>query len=424
VVALQYGVLICFGCHDYRRSDLLIGSALLLTIPMHLFIAYTIEVLAARQATRLHDAISKPSAADQATKFRRTWILVAWAHFVNASAALAIASTVVYFWIHHPLIGTSVELHAIIVWLKTFSYALTNRDLRHAYLHPSDKPEDKLPELYAACSYPRNISIGNLCYFWWAPTLVYQPVYPRTPRIRKLYVLKRLAELATLSIFIWILTAQYAAPLLRNSLLSFAHPNPIALAERTMKLSTISLVTWLAGFFALFQSALNALAEVMRFADRDFYADWWNAASVGAYWRMWNKPVYTYMKRHVFSPLRARGCSPFLSSFLVFFLSAVLHELLVGVPTHMFIGVAFLGMMAQLPLIALTEGMERWGGRAGKTAGNCVFWVSFVLVGQPLAALIYFFAWEARFGGGIDHLKAKGTAEVSGWTGGWGSLFR
>ena len=33
-----------------------------------------------------------------------------------------------------------------------------------------------------------------------------------------------------------------------------------------------------------------------------------------------------------------------------------------------------------------------------------MFWVSFVLIGQPLAALLYFFAWEAKYG---SHLKGK-----------------
>jgi diacylglycerol O-acyltransferase-1 len=27
-----------------------------------------------------------------------------------------------------------------------------------------------------------------------------------------------------------------------------------------------------------------------------------------------------------------------------------------------------------------------------------IFWISFCLVGQPLAALLYFFAWQAKYG--------------------------
>lgn len=108
----------------------------------------------------------------------------------------------------------------------------------------------------------------------------------------------------------------------------------------TYELSTISLVIWLAGFFALFQSFLNALAEITRFGDRSFYDDWWNSESLGAYWRTWNKPVYTYFKRHVYMPMIGRGWSPAAASFAVFFVSAVLHEIAVGVPTHNIIGMS------------------------------------------------------------------------------------
>lgn len=127
-------------------------------------------------------------------------------------------------------------------------------------------------------------------------------------------------------------------PLLRNSVGGIASLNLVAILERLMKLSTISLVCWLAGFFALFQSFLNALAEVMRFGDREFYTDWWNSPSVGTYWRTWNKPVYQFMRRHVFSPLIGRGWGKGSASIAVFVFSGILHELLVGVPTHNIIG--------------------------------------------------------------------------------------
>ena len=165
-----------------------------------------------------------------------------------------------------------------------------------------------------------------------------------------------------------------------------------------MKLSTISLVIWLAGFFAIFQSALNGLAEIMRFGDREFYTDWWNSPSVGTYWRTWNKPVYHFMRRHIFSPLVGRGWSAPTASMWVFVFSGVLHELLVGVPTHNILGVAFIGMVVQIPLILVTLPLEKMQGLNGKIIGNCIFWISFCLVGQPLAALLYFFAWQAKYG--------------------------
>ncbi|CRK18959.1 hypothetical protein BN1723_017729 [Verticillium longisporum] len=93
-----------------------------------------------------------------------------------------------------------------------------------------------------------------------------------------------------------------------------------------------------------------------------------------------------------------RGWSPFVASVAVFFLSAVLHEVLVGVPTHNIIGVAFLGMLLQLPLIAITTPLEKMKTPTGRMIGNCIFWISFTILGQPFAALMYFYAWQAKYG--------------------------
>ena len=346
--------MICVRCHDYRRQDLILGAILYALVPCHLFVAYVIELAAAQQAKGVLGRMKRDDASlqdyhnAQARKsFQRTWRHIAWAHGINATLSLLVTSVTVYYYIHHPLIGTVSEVHAIIVWLKICSYAFTNRDLRHALLNPCTNAS--LPDLYTACPYPRNITFGNLSYFWWAPTLVYQPVYPRTTNIRSLFIAKRLAETAGLSMFIWLASAQYAAPVLRNSISKIATLDITSIIERLMKLSTISLIIWLAGFFATFQSLLNALAEVMMFGDREFYTEWWNSPSVGAYWRNWNKPVYHFMKRHIYSPLVGRGYSPRFASAMVFVFSGFIHELAVGVPTH-----NILGKLPILPRFVIT----------------------------------------------------------------------
>ncbi|KAI0202242.1 diacylglycerol O-acyltransferase [Astrocystis sublimbata] len=399
----KYGNLICLTCHDFRQKDVLLGLLLYVLVPCHLFIACLLESIAAKQARISRaQAVSRGGSTspteDQQAKFWSTWATIRLAHTFNATLALAVHSFVVYFHIYHPLIGTITELHIIIVYMKVMSYALTNRDLRHAYLHPVKGELAAMPELYASCPYPENVTMGNLTYFWWAPTLIYQPVYPRTDKIRWLFVLKRLGETACLSVFIWFCSAQYAAPVLWNSLDKVDHLDIVSIVERLLKLSTISLVIWLAGFFALFQSALNALAEVMRFGDRSFYDDWWNSAGLGEYWRLWNKPVYQFMRRHIFSPLVGRGYSMMTASLIVFFISAVLHELLVGIPTKNILGVAFMGMMIQIPLVFITRPLEKMKGPNGKLIGNVIFWVSFTILGQPFAALVYFYAWQAKYG--------------------------
>ncbi|KAL1843397.1 hypothetical protein VTJ49DRAFT_1747 [Mycothermus thermophilus] len=421
----KYGVLICIRCHDFRPNDVRLGLLLYLMIPCHLLVAYLIELIASINAVSARAARTKRGGSasptvDENRRFQLIWYVVRVLHFINVTAALVTTSWMVYWHIHHPLIGTLVEVHAIIVWLKAASYALTNRDLRHAYLHPVKGELDALPDIYRECPYPQNVTLGNLVYFWWAPTLVYQPAYPRTERIRWGFVAKRAGEVVCLSAFIWFLSAQYATPVLRNSLDKIATLDFLAMVERLLKLSTISLIIWLAGFFALFQSFLNGLAEVVRFGDREFYEAWWNSESLGVYWRTWNKPVYQFFRRHVYSPMRSRGWSHMAASTVVFLLSAVLHELLVGVPTHNIIGVAFLGMFLQLPLIILTSRLERMRSANGRLLGNTIFWVSFTIFGQPFAALMYFYAWQAKYGsvsrmmvGSGSVLLGSGTCRVA-----------
>ena len=178
-------------------------------VPCHLFVAYVIELGAAKHAKAV---LGKQKRAQELQPKQQrsyqdsTWRLIAFLHSLNATLCLLVSSATVYYQIYHPLIGTICQVHAIVVWLKNCSYAFTNRDLRHAMLRPEHAAT--LPELYSACPYPQNITIGNLSYFWWAPTLVYQPVYPRSTRIRWLFVATRLGEVIGLSVFIWLASAQ------------------------------------------------------------------------------------------------------------------------------------------------------------------------------------------------------------------------
>ena len=72
---------------------------------------------------------------------------------------------------------------------------------------------------------------------------------------------------------------------------------------------------------------------------------------------------------------------------IVFLLSAVMHEILVSVPFHMTRPWSFLGMMMQLPLVAVTKYLYK--KYPGSSVGNIIFWVSFCIVGQPMAVLLY-----------------------------------
>ncbi|KAI9480634.1 MAG: MBOAT, membrane-bound O-acyltransferase family-domain-containing protein [Benjaminiella poitrasii] len=192
----------------------------------------------------------------------------------------------------------------------------------------------------------------------------------------------------------YILSEQYAKPTLANSIKALEDKDLVTIVERVLKLSTTAVVIWLLMFYALFHAFLNALAEVLRFGDRTFYLAWWNSGNLATYWRLWNRPVYLFFKRHVYIPAVQRGVPPALCQLLVFFVSALLHEVLVGIPTHSITGFAFFGMLGQIPLIAATHAIEKWRGK-GTSLGNTIFWIVFCVVGQPTIALLYYYQWTA-----------------------------
>ena len=302
----------------------------------------------------------------------------------NLAAVLLLPSWIVCTRLYHPALGSLALCISLILIMKLVSYHAVNKELRSLYL------ANEKETAYKSCSYPKNLSVGNFVYFWFAPTLCYQPVYPRSGRFHKSFFLKRMVEFAAASAMVYILIEQYTRPTVQNSIKPLNELNAIGVIERILKVSLSSLFIWLLGFYAFFHSFLNAIAELLCFGDRQFYRAWWNARGIDEYWRYWNIPVHLWLKRHVQQPLTSRF-SPGTSQLIIFFLSAAAHEFLVAVPTGVFQGWAFIGMLFQVPLITLTSWyMKQW---PHSSAGNYLFWITFCILGQPMCILLYYRAW-------------------------------
>ncbi|KAI8926286.1 MBOAT, membrane-bound O-acyltransferase family-domain-containing protein, partial [Entophlyctis helioformis] len=337
---------------------------------------------------------------------------------VNVCAALFVPAWISWSMIWSPVSASAPLFTSIVLFLKLVSYALVNSDLRResvlkVHLSPvqddtsftptplTDTSGEKFDPNH--CPYPANITLNNLVYFCLAPTLSYQPVYPRTKRIRKVFLMKRFIELSTALAGMFFLSIQYAAPTLQNSIEALDKFDIPRLVERVLKLSIVSVVIWLLMFWSFFHCWLNILAEVLRFGDRRFYEPWWNARDISEYWRLWNTPVYYWGKRHVYLPLiRTYRVHPTIAMAAVFTVSAVLHELVVGIPTHSLNGTAFIGMLGQIPLIFCVRAIMSYGRRLLKrpkndqlfdTIGNYLFWITFTIVGQPACVLVYYSQW-------------------------------
>lgn len=234
--------------------------------------------------------------------------------------------------------------------------------------------------------YPNNLTIPDLAYFIAAPTLCYELNFPRTDRIRKRFILKRLFEIVFLFQLDIGLIQQWMVPTIRNSLEPFKEMSLGRMLERLLKLAVPNHLIWLIFFYWFFHAFLNLLAELLRFSDRQFYKDWWNSESVSTFWSTWNIPVHAHLVRHVYLPLLNQDrvkFNRFWASTVVFLLSAFYHEYLVSVPLNMFRLWAFGGMIAQLPLSVFVNRYLKG------QSGNVAVWISLIL-GQPLCILMYY----------------------------------
>uniref|UniRef100_A0A673C821 diacylglycerol O-acyltransferase n=1 Tax=Sphaeramia orbicularis TaxID=375764 RepID=A0A673C821_9TELE len=165
----------------------------------------------------------------------------------------------------------------------------------------------------------------DLYYFLVAPTLCYQRHFPRTSTVHINKLLHRTLEMVKMS---------FTAP-------------------------THFLVLL---FFFLCHSYLNFCAELLRFGDRHFYGDWWNATTLISLWENWNIPFHKWCHS---------------DSFPVFF------QFVFALPLHSCRLWIFIMMLCELFVAVFL------GGYFQGNYGNGLVWLC-LLLGPPLAVTTYF----------------------------------
>ncbi|XP_030487910.1 diacylglycerol O-acyltransferase 1B isoform X1 [Cannabis sativa] len=321
--------------------------------------------------------------------------VVVFLHVIISTTAILCPVFVILRCDSAVLSGYALMMLACIVWLKLVSYAHSSYDMR-ALSRLIEKGEVLPSSLNVDYNY--NVSLKSLAYFMVAPTLCYQPSYPRTAYIRKGWVFRQLVKLIIFTGVMGFIIEQYINPIVKNS----QHPlkgNLLYAIERILKLSVPNLYVWLCMFYCFFHLWLNILAELLRFGDREFYKDWWNAKTVEEYWRMWNMPVHRWMVRHIYLPCIRKGIPKGGAILIAFLVSAVFHELCIAVPCHIFKLWAFIGIMFQVPLVLITNYLQN--KFRNSMVGNMIFWFIFCILGQPMCVLLYYH----------DVMNRKGTNE-------------
>lgn len=297
-------------------------------------------------------------------------------HPVSASAVLGFNSIVFM---------KLVSYHMVNYWCRQQKHQATNRIRRRGSFkreRPLDLPNGDSKNCHQI-SYPDNLTFKDMYYFMFAPTLCYELNFPRSARIRKRFLIKRILEMLFLVQLILGLVQQWIIPTINNSRKPLQEMNYSRMLERLLKLSVPNHLIWLIFFYWYFHSCLNAVAEILRFADRQFYRDWWNAETVHYFWQNWNIPVHRWCVRHLYKPLVRRGFTKDQAKMAVFMVSAFFHEYLVSVPLRMFRIWAFTGMVGQVPFAMFVSRFLH------NQYGNIAVWIS-LIIGQPLCILMYY----------------------------------
>lgn len=85
--------------------------------------------------------------------------------------------------------------------------------------------------------YPDNLNLRDLFYFLLAPTLCYELNFPRTERIRKRFLAKRIIEVVVGANIVLALIQQWMIPSVRNSLIPISNMEFTKATERLLKLA-------------------------------------------------------------------------------------------------------------------------------------------------------------------------------------------
>ncbi|XP_045581524.1 sterol O-acyltransferase 1 isoform X2 [Procambarus clarkii] len=250
-------------------------------------------------------------------------------------------------------------------------------------------------------------------YFLFAPTLVYRDEYPRNQTCDWQKVINDLGQVIGCLFYTHFLFVRFCVPVFQKfGQESFNTTNLMVAVFSCMFPGSLVL---LCGFFSILHAWLNAFAEMMRFADRMFYKDWWNSTSYARFYRTWNCVVhdwlYEYVYRDIVALQRKHGegcarlrCFPML---VVFFISSVVHEYILAFAFRFFFPVLLIMFGGFGVAFMFVNSKAR--------QFNIFLWVTLIF-GTGILMCLYSMEWYARincppvYEGFLDYLVPRSLA--------------
>ena len=135
-------------------------------------------------------------------------------------------------------------------WCRSPISRMLLREKRKSEYRRSASSDEESKEEKNIVVYPNNLTLANIYYFFLAPTLCYELNFPRTCRVRKWFLTRRICEVwldfisndysrdtqvIFLTHIIMALTQQWIIPNLVNSLVPFSQTNLPLATERLIR---------------------------------------------------------------------------------------------------------------------------------------------------------------------------------------------
>ena len=159
-------------------------------------------------------------------------------------------------------------------------FTVKSEDLLNDKLNDSNHDQQAFSVPHTACP-----EFSKFLYFIFAPTLIYRDSYPRTSSIRWTYVLAQLAQFLAAALFSYYLFYRFCLPVFRHfnsehvtakifvlSILNCTLPGALLLFCGELKEKFFRRNSSVLAFYGFLHCWLNAFAEMLRFADRQFYS--------------------------------------------------------------------------------------------------------------------------------------------------------
>ncbi|XP_061793749.1 sterol O-acyltransferase 2 isoform X1 [Nerophis lumbriciformis] len=233
-------------------------------------------------------------------------------------------------------------------------------------------------------------TLSSYLYFLFCPTLIYRESYPRNTHIRWKYVAVTLTMIFGCLFYGYFILVRLCVPV-------FTSDTNQPFSKRAMVLTVFhsilpGIMLLLLCFFAFLHCWLNLFGELLRFADRMFYKDWWNSTSFTNYYRTWNVVVHDWLYYYGYRDFLWLSKRKFRTAAMlsVFVVSASVHEYALAMGFGFFYPVMFFLFAIFGVVFNFTMNDKRQN-----PVFNIIMWACLFL-GQGVQVCLYCQEWYAQ----------------------------